>query len=104
MRMLLILSGGVKMRCDSGSTGCNFAYFYYNSSNGDPYTFKYRNTSTGTVYSANIRWFIWNKSYRRGLRTRGQGGTITEINRLHDGQGWREMPENNVPIGPYHEN
>lgn len=98
-------SGEARAKCNSGST-CNYGYFFYNAPGGELYDFKYRNTSSGTIYTANIRWFIWNQSYRTGtfsLLPRGKGGTITEIDRL-DGQGWKEMPENDDPIGLYHEN
>ena len=88
-------------------SNCDFKIYYWRDSSGFSYDITYRDTPTGPVRTAHMRWYNWNESYRTGIagiRKRSRGGTITEIYRIHDGQGWRTMPDNNIPIGLYHEN
>lgn len=81
-------------------------FFYFRPSN-DPnqyYELKYRNTPSGPIYTAYMRWYCWNETYRSGTNARARGGTITQVNRLHDGFGWSSLQNNTIPIGGYHEN
>lgn len=82
----------------------NYYYFHENNSGtGALHEFKYRNSATGPIYTAHIRWYCWDETYRSGGDARARGGTITEIYRLHDLNGWVPLPDNNTPIGSHHE-
>ncbi len=91
----------------SCGSNCDYRVYAWKNSNGEDYEITYRGSSSGPVLSANMRWYIWNESYNKGIigtKRRSRGGTITEINRLNDGYGWRTMPDDDSKIGPYHGN
>lgn len=82
-------------------------HYYYNignSTNGEPYIIEYRNSYNGTIYKANIRWYVWNEQYR-SWGAKAKGGTSTEILKLNDiPYGWVPMGDNSDVIGFFHRN